>query len=230
MKLPLTNTRGDAVGDIDVRDDVFGRPMREAVIHQVMVGQLANRRQGTAKTKTRAQVSGGGAKPRPQKSTGRARQGSIRSPQWKGGGVVFGPTPRSYRHRTTKRMRRLSLVTTLSGAVREGRLLVLDEIALAQPRTSEMVQVLKSLNVGASVLLVADGAAPEVIRCARNIPRVRMMPSKSLNTLDLLSYRTIVMTVDAVRNAEALWGGRFVRHAAAEIAIAEPQAPEEEEG
>ena len=230
MKLPLTNTRGDAVGDIDVRDDVFGRPMREAVIHQVMVGQLANRRQGTAKTKTRAQVSGGGAKPRPQKSTGRARQGSIRSPQWKGGGVVFGPTPRSYRHRTTKRMRRLSLVTTLSGAVREGRLLVLDEIALAQPRTSEMVQVLKSLNVGASVLLVADGAAPEVIRCARNIPRVRMMPSKSLNTLDLLSYRTIVMTVDAVRNAEALWGGRFVRHAAAEIAFAEPQAPEEEEG
>ena len=227
MKLPLSNTKGDAVGNIEVRDDVFGRPMREAVIHQVMVGQLANRRQGTAKTKTRAQVSGGGAKPRPQKSTGRARQGSIRSPQWKGGGIAFGPMPRSYRHRTTRRMRRLSLVTTLSGAVREGRLLVLDEIALDRPRTSEMVQVLKALNAGPSVLLVADGVAPEVLRCARNIPRVRMLPSKSLNTLDLLSYRTIVMTVDAVRNAEALWGGRFVRKADAESASAEPQAEED---
>ena len=222
MKLRLNNAKGDAVGHIEVRDDVFGRPMREAVLHQVMVGQLANRRQGTAKTKTRAQVSGGGAKPHPQKGTGRARAGSIRLPHWKGGGVAFGPIPRSYRHRTTKRMRRLSLVTTLSGAVREGRLLVLDEIALAQPKTSEMAQVLKALNVGASVLLVADGAAPEVLRCARNIPRVRMMPSKSLNTLDLLSYRTIVMTVDAVRNAEALWGGRFVR--------TKPQAPQAVEG
>ena len=222
MKLRLNNAKGDAVGHIEVRDDVFGRPMREAVIHQVMVGQLANRRQGTAKTKTRAQVSGGGAKPHPQKGTGRARAGSIRLPHWKGGGVAFGPIPRSYRHRTTKRMRRLSLVTTLSGAVREGRLLVLDEIALAQSKTSEMAQILKALNVGASVLLVADGAAPEVLRCARNIPRVRMMPSKSLNTLDLLSYRTIVMTVDAVRNAEALWGGRFVR--------TKPQAPQAEEG
>jgi large subunit ribosomal protein L4 len=222
VKLRLNNAKGDAVGHIEVRDDVFGRPMREAVLHQVMVGQLANRRQGTAKTKTRAQVSGGGAKPHPQKGTGRARAGSIRLPHWKGGGVAFGPIPRSYRHRTTKRMRRLSLVTTLSGAVREGRLLVLDEIALAQPKTSEMAQVLKALNVGASVLLVADGAAPEVLRCARNIPRVRMMPSKSLNTLDLLSYRTIVMTVDAVRNAEALWGGRFVR--------TKPQAPQAVEG
>ena len=226
MKLRLNNAKGDAVGHIEVRDDVFGRPMREAVLHQVMVGQLANRRQGTAKTKTRAEVSGGGAKPHPQKGTGRARAGSIRLPHWKGGGVAFGPIPRSYRHRTTKRMRRLSLVTTLSGAVREGRLLVLDEIALAQPKTSEMAQVLKALNVGASVLLVADGAAPEVLRCARNIPRVRMMPSKSLNTLDLLSHRTIVMTVDAVRNAEALWGGRFARKAAAENAAAEPQAEE----
>lgn len=233
MKLALSNTKGDAVGEIEVRDDVFGQPMREAVIHQVMVGQLANRRQGTAKTKTRAQVSGGGAKPRPQKGTGRARQGSIRSPQWKGGGIVFGPVPRSYRHRTTKRMRRLSLVTTLSGAVRDGRLLVVDEIALEQPRTSEMARILKALNVGASVLLVADGAAPDVMRCARNIPRVRMMPSRTLNTLDLLSYRTIVMTVDAVRNAETLWGGRLVRKAAAESATTEPEAseaPQTEEG
>jgi large subunit ribosomal protein L4 len=226
LKLPLSNAKGEAAGDIEVRDDVFGRPMSEAVVHQVMVGQLANRRQGTAKTKTRAQVSGGGAKPRPQKSTGRARQGSIRSPQWKGGGVVFGPIPRSYRHRTTKRMRRLSLVTTLSDAAREGRLLVLDEIALEKPKTSAMVQVLRALNAGPSVLLCADGAPAEVIRCARNIPRVRMMPSKSLNTLDLLTYRTIVMTVDAVRNAEALWGGRLVRKAAAEDSDAESLAEE----
>ena len=215
MKLPLRNTMGETVGSVEVRNDVFGRPMRQAVVHQVMVGQLSNRRQGTAQTKSRGQVSGGGAKPRPQKGTGRARAGTIRAPQWKGGGVVFGPTPRSYRHRTTKRMRRLSLVTTLSGAAREGRLVVLDEIALGSPKTSEMVQVLSALNAGPSVLLIADGAAPDVLRCARNIPRVRMMPSKSLNTLDLLNHRTIVMTVDAVRNAEALWGGKFSRRPAA---------------
>jgi len=213
VKLPLHNTKGETVGSVDVRSDVFGRAMRQAVVHQVMVGQLSNRRQGTAKAKTRAQVSGGGAKPRPQKGTGRARAGSIRSPQWKGGGVAFGPTPRSYRHRTTKRMRRLSLLTTLSGATQEGRLVVIDELVLSQPRTSEMAQVFSALNAGPSVLLVADGTTPEVLRCARNIPRVRMIPSKSLNTLDLLSHRTIVMTLDAIRNAEALWGGKFTRKA-----------------
>ncbi len=213
MKLPLKNSKGGDVGEVEVRDDVFGRRMNSAVIHQVMVGQLANRRQGTAKTKTRSEVSGGGAKPRPQKYTGRSRQGSIRSPQWKGGGTVFGPIPRSYRQRTPKRMRRLSLVTTLSGMVREGRLVVVDQLTVDQPKTKDMVQVLSALSVGASVLLVADGATQEVLRCAKNIPRVKTVPSSALNTLDLLNHRTIVMTLDAVRGAESLWAGSFVRKA-----------------
>tara|TARA_Y100000294_G_scaffold87875_1_gene82051 strand:- start:3174 stop:4076 length:903 start_codon:yes stop_codon:yes gene_type:complete len=211
VKLPLKNSKGGAVGEVEVRDDVFGKPMNAAVIHQVMVGQLANRRQGTAKTKTRSEVSGGGAKPRPQKYTGRARQGSIRSPQWKGGGTVFGPIPRSYHQRTPRRMRRLSLVTTLSGKVKEGELVVVDQLALDQPKTKDMVQVLSALSSGASVLLVADGVNPEVLRCARNIPKVKTVPSHALNTLDLLNHRTIIMTLDAVRGAETLWGGSFVR-------------------
>ncbi len=227
MKLPLKNSKGGAVGEVEVRDDVFGKPMNAAVIHQVMVGQLANKRQGTAKTKTKSEVSGGGAKPRPQKYTGRARQGSIRAPQWKGGGTVFGPIPRSYRQRTPRQMRRLSLVTTLSGKVREGELVVVDQLALDQPKTKDMVQLLAALSSGASVLLVADGANQDVLRCARNIPKVKTVPSHALNTLDLLNYRTIIMTLDAVRGAETLWGGSFVRkRSPSSASVAEPDESE----
>ena len=199
------------MGDAEVRDDVFGVPMNHGLVHQVMVGQLANRRQGTAGTKTRAQVSGGGAKPRPQKHTGRARQGSITAPHFRGGGVVFGPSPRGYRHRTPKRMKRQSLVAVLSGKVREDQLVVIDSLVLDQPKTKEMVKVLDALVVGRSVLLVADGAEASVLRCVRNVPRVEMLPAALLNTVDLLKHRKVVMTLEAVRKAEELWGGPFVR-------------------
>ena len=131
MKLDIKNVLGKVVGKIDVSDEVFSAPINEALIHQVMVGQLANARQGTSSTKTRANVSGGGAKPRPQKGSGRARAGTIRAPQWRGGGVVFGPEPRSYRHNTPKRMKRLSLVSMLSDKAREGHLVILDKLILA---------------------------------------------------------------------------------------------------
>ena len=211
MKLDLMNVRGEVVGDVQVRDDVFGAPMNPALVHQVMVGQLANARQGTANTRTRSQVSGGGAKPRPQKHTGRARQGTIRAPQWRGGGVVFGPSLRSYRHFTPKRMRRTSLIAMLSDKVREDLLVVLDSLELEQPKTKAMVKILTTLNAGPSVLLVADGADPSVLRCARNIPRVKMLPAFLLNSLDLLKHRKVVMTLGAVRKAEEIWGGPFVR-------------------
>ena len=211
MKLALHNTKGIVIGSVDVRDDVFDAPMNAPLVHQVMVGQLANRRQGTAKTKTRAQVAGGGAKPRPQKSTGRARQGSIRSPQWRGGGVVFGPIPRSYRQRTTKRMKRQSLKAMLSSKVRENQLVVVENLELEHDKTKDMAQFLRSLDVSSSVLLVADGAGPETLRAARNLPRVRTIPSALLNTLSILNARKVVMTLDAVRNAEVNWGGPFVR-------------------
>ncbi len=220
MELELRNISGEVTGSVEVRDDVFGAKLNPALIHQTIVGQLANRRQGTAKTKTRAEVSGGGAKPRPQKYTGRARHGSIRSPIWKGGGVTFGPSPRSYRQRTPKRMRRGALISALSGKAREGSLVVVDSFE-PEAKTKAVANALSSLGAGPSVLLVADGASAEVLRAARNIPRLKMGPSHTLNATDLLNHRTVIMTERAVRNAEAIWGGRFERKPAAVGAGAE---------
>ncbi len=215
MRLKLRNIRGEVVGNVDVRDDIFGVPMNRPLVHQVMVGQLANARQGTSSTKTRSQVSGGGAKPRPQKYTGRSRQGTIRAPHWKGGGTVFGPSPRSYRQRTPKRMKRQSLVTVLSDKVREGQLVVVDSLAIDQPKTKEIVKLLRALNASPSVLLVADGADELTLRCARNVPRLNMSPASLLNTVDLLKHQKVVMTLEAVRKAEEIWGGPFVRRRSA---------------
>lgn len=211
MKVQMKNIQGEVVDTVDVRDDVFDARMNPALVHQVMVGQLANARQGTARTKTRSDVSGGGVKPRPQKGGGRARQGTIRAPHMRGGGVVFGPTPRSYRHRTTKRVKRQSLLAMLSDKLRADQLVVLDKLLLDQPKTKEVVKVLEALGAGPSVLLVPDGSDASVLRCASNIPRLKTIPASLLNTLDLLNHRTIIMTLDAVRKAESLWGGPLVR-------------------
>ena len=215
MELGLWNSAGERIGSVRVSDAVFGVPMNGALVHQVVVGQRANARQGTASTKTRAEVSGGGAKPRPQKHSGRARQGSIRSPQWKGGGVVFGPRPRSYRHRTPKKVRRQALLVALSEKARTEELVVLQELKLDEAKTKEMVRMLGSLEAKPPILMVADGAESSVIRCARNIPRVKMLPAALLNPADVLGHRNLIMTVDAVRKAEELWGGPFVRRKAA---------------
>lgn len=207
MKLTVQNTQGGAVRRIDVRDDVFDAPPNKALVHQVTVGQLANLRQGTAETKTRGNVSGGGRKPRPQKHTGAARAGSIRAPNWKGGGVVFGPHPRSYRQRTPKRMRRLALLSVLSDKVREGELVVLDSFALEQPRTAEMAEVLGALDATSSVLLVVDGADHDTLAASRNIKKLKTLPASLINALDLMNHRKVIMTVEAVRKAEEIWGG-----------------------
>ena len=207
MELRLKNIRGESSGVVKVRDDVFGVSANRALVHQVMVGQLANARQGTASVKTRAQVSGGGRKPHPQKSTGSARAGSIRAPNWRGGGVVFGPHPRSYRHRTPKKMRRLALMATMSDKVRSKDLVVLDELVLDSPKTGEVIKMLGSLGVGSSVLLVADGTDSSVLSAARNISGLKMLPCSLLNAVDLLNHRKVIMTLDAVRKAESLWGG-----------------------
>jgi len=220
VELKLRNIQGEVIGNVEVSNRVFDAPMNEALVHQVMVGQLANARQGTAKTKTRAYVSGGGVKPRPQKYTGRSRQGSIRAPHWKGGGVVFGPLPRSYRHNTPVRMRRQSLVAMLSDKVRADQLIVLNNLDLEQPKTKEMIKVLRALEVDSTALLVADGADKLVLRSVQNIPKIKMLPASLLNTLDLLNHRKLVMTLDAVRKAEELWNGPFGRR--------RPQDAEEE--
>ena len=211
MKLRLSDIAGKSLGHIDVLDDLFDAPANAALVHQVVVAQHANARQGTASTKTRAEISGGGRKPWRQKGTGRARQGSIRSPQWRGGGIVFGPSPRSYSQRTPKRMRRAALKASLSARARDGSLVVVDNLTFPEAKTKHLVAALASLNVDGSVLLVADGAEQEVLRSARNVPKLKMMPAFQLNTVDLLKHHKVVMTVEAVRNAERLWGGPFVR-------------------
>lgn len=211
MKLDVRNMSGAVVDSVEVLDDVFDAPMNSALVHQVMVGQLANKRQGTAKVKTRSEVAGGGAKPRPQKYTGRARQGSIRSPQWRGGGVVFGPTPRSYRQRTPKRMKRQAIKIVLSDKARGQQLIVLDSLEIAEAKTKRMAQVLSALEVNSSVLLVGDTITDDVVRAVRNIPKARTLPVSLLNAVDLLNANKVVMTVDAVRKAEEIWGGEYVR-------------------
>ena len=218
MNIEVKNIQGESVDEIEIRDDVFGVPMNSALVHQVVVGQLANARQGTAKAKTRSEVSGGGRKPWPQKHTGRSRQGSIRSPLWKGGGVTFGPAPRSYRQRTPKKMRRAAIRMTLSDKVREGNLIVLQDLSFHSPKTKDFVAMMQTLGLERSVLLVGDGADHDALRAGRNVQGVDMLPADLLNAVDVLNHRTLILTLDAVRKAEALWGSPVVDEVEAEAA------------
>ena len=209
MKLEIKNTQGENAGDLDVREDVFNVPIKPALVHQVMVGQLANKRQGTAKTKTRSEVSGGGAKPRPQKHTGSSRQGSTRSPIWVGGGRAFGPTPRSYRKRTPKKMRRLALLSVLADKARQSNVLLLDSLELKEGKTKEIVSILSALNVSGSAFIVTDGTNKKLVQSAGNVGGVRTLPVQVLNTLDLLNRKQLIITVDAVKRIEEIWGGIY---------------------
>ena len=209
MKLQIKNIQGENAGDLEVRDDVFGVPAKWALVHQVMVGQLANKRQGTAKTKTRSEVSGGGAKPRPQKGTGGSRQGSTSSPVWVGGGRAFGPSPRSYRKRTPKKMRRLALLSVLSDKARHSDLLLLDSLELKEGKTKEIVSILSDLNISKSALIVTDGPNKKLVQSAGNVGGIRTLPVQVLNTLELLNKKQLIITVDAVKRIEELWGGVY---------------------
>ncbi len=218
MNIEVRNIKGESTEEVEIQDEVFGVPMNSSLVHQVIVGQLANKRQGTAKVKTRSEVSGGGRKPWPQKHTGRSRQGSIRSPLWKGGGVTFGPSPRSYRQRTPKKMRQAAIRMTLSDKARSGSLIVLDSLALDSPKTKDFVAMMQALGVERSILLVGDGAEHGVLRAGRNVQGVDMLPADLLNAVDVLNHRILIMTVDAVRKAETLWGSASVDEVEAEAA------------
>ena len=207
MKLPVMDITGAQIGTLEVSDSLFGVPANQPVVHQAMVRQLANARQGTSSTKTRAMVSGGGAKPRPQKHSGRARQGSIRSPQYAGGGIVFGPSPRSFRQSLPKKMRRLAIRCLLSDKARENRLTLLQNMDLPTSRTKEMVNVLKALDAASSTLIVTHPPSSNVVLSARNIKKVKTLPASNINVLDLLEHDRLIMTVDAVHRAEELWAG-----------------------
>jgi len=206
MQMPVYGLDGKVVDQIDLSEAVFGVPFNEAVVHQAMVRQLANSRQGTASTKTRGEVSGSTRKLYPQKHTGRARRGDIKSPLLRGGGVVFGPKPRSYRQAMPKKMRQLALKCLLSAKVREGEIRLVQELAFEEPKTKDMIKILSALGVDSSALIVTAEPAPNVVKSAANLPGIKVSPSALINVLDLLSHKTLVATVPAIRNIEQIWG------------------------
>ena len=205
MRVSVRNHSGEIVSEIELSESIFGVSPNEAVVHQALVRQLANARQGNASTKTRGEVSGSTAKLFRQKGTGRARQGSIRSPLHRGGGVVFGPSPRSYRQAMPKKMRRLALKSVLSSKAAEGNLVVLDEFGLEMPKTKDMVRILEALGVESSALIVTPERDENVVKSAGNIRGVKTLPAHVLNVVDLLSHKDLIMTVEAVREVERIW-------------------------
>lgn len=206
MQVPVYNLAGDVVEHIDISDEVFGVPFNQAVVHQAVARQRANARQGTASTKTRSEVTGSTRKLFRQKGTGLARAGSRRSPLRRGGGVIFGPKPRSYRQAMPKKMRQLALRCVLSAKAGDGELLVLEQLKLDQPKTKEMEQILAALGVDFSALVVTAEVEDNVVKSARKIPGIKTTPAALLNVVDILSYKMLLMTVAAVRKAEQLWG------------------------
>ncbi|MDQ3856812.1 MAG: 50S ribosomal protein L4 [Chloroflexota bacterium] len=199
MQLPVHNLQGELVAQADVSDLVFGIEPNQAVMHQALVRQLANARAGTHNTLTRAEVSGGGRKPWRQKGTGRARQGSIRAPQWRGGGVVFGPHPRSYIQRMPRKMRRLAIRSALSQKMREQRILALDAIADMEPRTKAAVALLRALNLGDQGVLIATHGRREMMeRAARGLPNSRVVHASNVGVLDLLKYDYLIIDREAL--------------------------------
>lgn len=199
-KLALYNQSGSQVGDIELNDAVFGIEPNQHVLHDAVVMQQASKRQGTHSVKNRSEVRGGGRKPWRQKGTGRARQGSIRSPQWVGGGVVFGPTPRSYAYKLPKKVRRLALKSALSTKVQDESLTVLDALAIDAPKTKEVVKILAALNINEKALIVTNEKDEVVLKSANNLPNVTVQYASQINTLDILAHDKLIITKDAAES------------------------------
>ncbi|MGE4282950.1 MAG: 50S ribosomal protein L4 [Clostridia bacterium] len=204
-KVALYDMNGKQVGDIELNDDIFGAEVNKTVLHQVVVNYLANQRQGTQNTKTRMEVRGGGIKPWKQKGTGRARQGSIRSPQWVGGGVALGPKPRSYRYSLNKKVKRLALKSALSSKVVDNDIMVLDNLVLDTIKTKEIVKVLNSFKVDSKALIVLPEKNEAVIKSARNIPGITTTLVSTLNVYDILNHDKFIITRDAVAKIEEVY-------------------------
>ena len=206
MQVALYNQSGQQIGTTELRDDIFAVAPNTALMHQALVRQLANARQGTSDTKTRAEVAGGGTKPWKQKGTGRARQGSTRSPQWRHGGTVFGPTPRSYEQKMPRKMRRGALRSALSAKAAENQIRVVDDLKLDAPKTRDMEDILIGLAIDASALIVLPEANPAVQKSAGNLPDVKTLRASYLNVRDLLNYNYLVMPLSAVKAIEGYLG------------------------
>ena len=204
-KVDVLDMKGKKVSDIEVADSVFGIEPNEAIVHSVLVNYLANQRQGTQSTKTRAEVSGGGRKPWRQKGTGRARQGSIRAPQWVKGGIALGPRPRSYKYTVNKKERRLAIRSVLSSKVLENNLVVLDKAEMKEIKTQAMVKTLANLKVEGKTLILLPEKNENVQKSARNIKNVKTTLVNTINVYDLLKYNKLVVTLDAVKKLEEVY-------------------------
>ena len=200
----LYDITGKVIGDIELSENVFGQPVNEPVLHQVVVAHLANCRQGTQSAKTRSEVSGGGKKPYRQKGTGRARQGSTRAPQWTHGGVVFAPKPRDYTQKVNAKVKRIALKSALSSKVADSELIVFDALNIEAPKTKEMAKVLKAVDVDKALIVLAD-KDETVERAAANIPGVKTTLVGTLNTYEVLKYKKLILTKDSVAKIEEVY-------------------------
>ena len=199
------NMEGKEVGTIELNDAVFGVKVNEHLVHMAVVQQLANNRQGTQKAKTRSEVSGGGRKPWRQKGTGHARQGSTRSPQWTGGGVVFAPVPRDYSFKMNKKEKKAALKSALTDKVANGKLVVVDALTFEAPKTKEFAKVMANLNVNEKALVVLNDNDANVVLSAKNIPTVKTGLTNTINVYDVVNAKTLVLTQDAVKTIEEVY-------------------------
>ncbi|HOB35389.1 MAG TPA: 50S ribosomal protein L4 [Bacillota bacterium] len=204
-KIAVHNSKGEQVGEMELSPAIFAAPVNEAAVHEVVVAYLANQRRGTASTKTRGMVRGGGRKPWRQKGTGRARHGSIRSPIWTGGGTVFGPHPRDYSVRLPKKLKRVALRSALTTKYNNNEIIVLDQLSMETPRTKDVVQLLKNLKVEGKAVLITADPSPAVYKSARNIPGVSTGIADNINTYQVLNSGSLILTRDAVARIEEVF-------------------------
>ncbi|NHN35140.1 50S ribosomal protein L4 [Paenibacillus agricola] len=204
-KVALYNVTGTQIGEVELADSVFGIEPHSHILNEAVLMQRASMRLGTHKVKGRSEVRGGGRKPWKQKGTGRARQGSIRAPQWKGGGVVFGPTPRSYAYKLPKKVRRIAIKSALSSKVNSNEIIVLDQLLLNQPKTKEFAAILGNLKVDRKALVVTAGYEENVALSARNIPGVKFVVAESINVLDVMVYDKLIITKEAIQKVEEVF-------------------------
>ena len=202
----LYNMKASEVGNLELSDALFGAEYNESAIHQAVVARLANERQGTKSTLTRSEVRGGGAKPWRQKGTGRARQGSIRSPQWVKGGVVFAPKSRDFSKKLNAKAKQVALFSALSQKVRDNEVIFIDEIKVSAPKTKEMAAFLKAFNLDKTVLLVMDNSDEAVLRACANIPEISTIPASAINTYDVVKNAKIVISKQAAQQIEEVYG------------------------
>ena len=205
LKVDVLDMKGKKVKDIELNENVFGVDVNDIVVHTALVNYLANQRQGTGSTKTRAEVRGGGRKPWRQKGTGRARQGSIRAPQWMKGGIALGPKPRSYKYAIPKKMRKLALKSVLTSKVKEKELIVVDKLELKEIKTKEMARILNNLKVEGKAVILLPEKDEVVQKSARNIEGVKTLQVGTINVYDLLKHKNLVVTEDTVKKLEEVY-------------------------